>query len=318
MPRYGLSACLVSIVLCTGASGPAWAQDACEAPVDELSLSYDSFGRPLVPVSVDGREEVMLLDLGGGLSALEMDLVRRLGLPQIDSEIGMTVWTGETSYLATEVERFGLGAIELQDMSFMILPGYDYQLSAGERVGILALDFLADYDVAFDFASDAFRIYPSNACADLLGRDPDENAAILPILDATAHYISVSVFLDGIEFVGLLDTGAQNSVLDTDLAARFFGIDLSAPDDRMVLVDSFGAYRAYERRFNELRIGDIAIENPNFELFPNVLGDRRWETPDGEIIGPAQLIIGMDVLRGFHLYLAPQAALAVFTVAGEP
>lgn len=294
------------------------AQNDCAAPIAELALSYDQFGRPLVPVTIDARNEVMLLDLGGGLSALEMDLVRSLGLPQIDSEIGMTVWTGETSYLATHAERFGLGDMERQDTEFMILPGYDYKLSAGERVGFLALDFLADYDLAFDFASNEFRVYPSNACADLLDQASDDNTAVLPILNSTAHYISVPVFLNGAEFVGLLDTGAEKSVLDSDLAAQVFGVDIANPDERMVLVDSFGPLNAYERRFDELHLGEIAISDPNFELYPNFLGSRRWETPDGDIIAPAQLIIGMDILRNFDLYLASQAARAVFSRAPTP
>ncbi len=318
MHRYFRYACLVSVGLGIAAHHPANAQNACEAPVAELALSYDERGRPLVPVTIDDRTEVMLLDLGGGLSALEMDLVRSLGLPENYSEIGMTVWTGETSHLATRADLFRLGEIEQRDMGFMILPGYDYVLSAGERVGILALDFFTDYDLALDFAADEFHILPSNACADLLVRDANENVAALPILDSTAYYISVPIYLNGIEFVGLLDTGAESSVLNTDLAARFFGIDISNPDDRMELVDSFGPYDLYERRFDELRIGNIAVADPNFELFPNILGNRRWETPDGEIIGPAQLIIGMDILRDFNLYLSSEAALAVFSKARAP
>lgn len=318
MHRHLWCACLISVGLGVAAHHPAIAQDVCAAPIAELALSYDEFGRPLVPATIDDRTEVMLLDLGGGLSALEMDLVRSLGLPQDYSEIGITVWTGETSHLATRAELFRLGEIERRDMGFMILPGYDYELSAGERVGILALDFFANYDLALDFAADEFRIFPSNACVDLLERDANENVAVLPILDSTAYYISVPIFLNGIEFVGLLDTGAEISVLNADLAAQLFGIDISNPDDRMVLVDSFGPYDAYERRFDELRIGDIAIADPNFELFPNLLGSRRWETPDGEIIRPAQLIIGMDILQGFDLYLSAEAALAVFSKGRAP
>lgn len=318
MHRHFLNACLISVGLVASTHQPALAQSACAAPVAELTLSYDEFGRPLVPVSIDGRDEVMLLDLGGGLSALEMDLVRSLGLPEIHSEIGMTVWTGETSHLATRTELFRLGEIERRDMGFMILPGYDYKLSAGERVGILAMDLFAGHDLAFDFGSDEFRIHPPNACPDLREGESDEYVTVRPLLDSTSHYVSIAVFLDGVEFVGLLDTGAENSVLNTDLAARLFGIDISSPDENMVLVESFGPYDAYERRFDELRIGDISIADPNLELFPNLLGNRRWETPDGEIIGPAQLIIGMDILRRFDLYLAPQAALALFSIERAP
>ncbi len=315
--RYA-SLWLVGLTTTLLAIPPANAQYTCAAPIADLTLSYDERGRPLVPVIIDDHSKVMLLDIGGGLSALEMDLVRELELPQNYSDIGMAVWTGDTSHLATQTNSFTLGAIERQDVGFMILPDYDYELGAGEPVGILALDFFAGNDLAFDFMADEFRVLPSYACAGLLEGDADENKAVLPILDSTAYYFSVPIFLDGIEIIGLLDTGAENSVLNTDLAAQLFGIDISNPDDRMTLVNNFGRYRVYERRFDELRIGDIAIAEPNFELFPNLLRGRRWETPDGEIIGPAQLIIGMDILNLFDLYLSLEAERVVFSKRVRP
>jgi predicted aspartyl protease len=308
-------ACLTWICLYFVAQpvAPAFAQDRCSAPIAQLAMDYDDRGRPLVSVSIENYSEFMLLDIGGGLSALEMDLVRELGLPQVYSEIGMTAVTGESSNMATRAGTFALGAIEKHDIALMILPGFDYELSPGEPGGILALDFFADYDLAFDFMSDEFLVLPPGACALAFDGNPAEGSAVIPILETASDFITVPVFLDGVEFVGLLDTGAEYSVLNLDIAARQFGIDVSRPDDQMILADSFGYVDIYERRFAELKIGDVTLAEPRFRLFPDLLRGNQRVILNGEEMRLPQMILGMDVLRAFDLYLSPDAQLAVFT-----
>jgi len=315
--RYACLA-LICLTLVAHRAAPAFAQDACSSPIAQLAMDYDDRGRPLVTVIIEDRSESMLLDIGGGLSALEMDLVRELGLPEVYSEIGMTAVTGESSNMATRAGAFALGAIERHDITFMILPGFDYELSPGEPGGILALDFFAGYDLAFDFMSNEVLVLPSGACAELFDENRAEDSAVVPILEMASDFITVPILLDGVEFVGLLDTGAEYSVLNLDLAARLFGIDASRPDDQMILADSFGYVDIYELRFGELKIGDVTMAEPRFRLFPDLLRGNRRVTLDGEEMRLPQMIVGMDVLRVFDLYLSPDAERAMFTKRSAP
>ena len=81
----------------------------------------------------------------------------------------------------------------------------------------------------------------------------------------------------------------------------------------MILADSFGYVDIYERRFAELKIGDVTLAEPRFRLFPDLLRGNQRVILNGEEMRLPQMILGMDVLRAFDLYLSPDAQLAVFT-----
>jgi predicted aspartyl protease len=281
------------------------AQVDCGSPqFSHDGLTYDNRGRPLLPVTIGELKKTMLLDTGSALSALEMDQVMELALPQFYAGTTMTAITGESSSLATEAETFSLGNIDRDRMRFMILPGFDYKLSAEEPVGILALDFFADYDLELDFAGNEIRLFSLHECVDPGGTRMSDTAVVIPFERALSEFITIPVSLDGVGLSAILDTGAAYSVLNLDVAAQHFGIDVSNPDERISRVDSDDAAATYARRFSELNLGGLEVAEPTITLFPNLLGGTAMTALDGKQMSLPELILGMDLLQELHLYIS--------------
>nr|TFG51323.1 MAG: hypothetical protein E4H34_06415 [Hyphomicrobiales bacterium] len=246
----------------------------------------------------------MLLDTGSALSALEMDQVVQMDLPQFDAGMTMTVITGESSSLATSADNFTLGGITRDEMRFMILPGFDYRLSENEPVGFLGLDFFSDFDLEIDFQNGDIRLFSPNDCSDPAYRWPNRHAAAIPFEGGNAQFITIAVLLDDIEVPAIIDTGAAYTVLNLDTAAGRFGIDVTKPDTRMIGMDRTDFIRTYQWQFSELNIGGILFENPQITLFPNLVRGTGRTNLEGEQLSLSEMIIGMDILRALHLYFS--------------
>jgi len=70
--------------------------------------------------------------------------------------------------------------------------------------------------------------------------------------------------------------------------------------------------KTYGHDFKSLAFGDVAVNNPKLELIPNAMGrnaDRAQYVgdrtkSDRTEINVDDMIIGMDVLRKLHIYIA--------------
>lgn len=314
MPRYFWLLC-VSAASVFHVSA-ATASDACGLQAATIDLTYDDRGRPIVPVAIGDVETTMLLDTGGAITALEMDFVMDLDLPQAYAGFTMTAVTGETSWLMTVAPSFTLDTIARSELGLMILPGYEYQLSEGESVGILALDLLRDYDLVFDFANDSFQANPPADCAELVDID-DEPSGEGSLLARRSDFLTVLVVLDGMGLNAIIDTGAAFSVVNGDVASSRLGIDLSQPDDRMTEVDNLGGMPVYARRFSRLVVGDLEISNPSLTLYPDFVRETGGTALDGGPMSLPQAIIGMDILRGYQLHVPAGGTNVQITPAQE-
>jgi predicted aspartyl protease len=281
------------------------AADACEQAAVSIGLTYDDRGRPLVPVIVDGHDGIMQLDTGGAITAVEMDFVMDLGLPQTYAGFTMTAVTGESSWLMTTAPSFSLDAITRPDLDLMILPGYDYQLSDDEPVGLLALDILSEYSLHFDFENDHFEAFEPDGCVSERESSNETEPVDLPLLDRGGNYLTVLIQLDGLALNAIIDTGAANSVVNGDIAGERFGLDLRNPDERMTEVDNVAGIPIYARRFSTLVIGGLEISDPQLTMFPDFVRETGLASPEGGQVSLPQAIIGMDILRGRHLYVGP-------------
>jgi hypothetical protein len=184
----------------------------------------------------------------------------------------------------------------------MILPSYEYQLSDGESVGILALDLLRDFDLIFDFVNDRLQASPPADCTEVVDND-GELSGEGSLIDRRSDFLAVLVVLDGMGLNAIIDTGAAFSVVNGDIASSRLGIDLSQPDDRMTEVDNLGGMPVYARRFSRLVVGDLEISNPSLTLYPDFVRETGRTAVDGGQMSLPQAIIGMDILRGYQLHV---------------
>ncbi|HVW72332.1 MAG TPA: aspartyl protease family protein [Rhizomicrobium sp.] len=122
--------------------------------------------------------------------------------------------------------------------------------------------------------------------------------------------IRTKVLLDGQEFTANIDTGLDNSTINSKAARDHFGVmpeqrkpeGVAAKSDQPVqtgieAVTVTGLRQEY--RFHDLRFGGVTVVNPLFVVKPVDMGVRKA----GDPVTP-DITIGMDVLRKLHLYFA--------------
>jgi tetratricopeptide (TPR) repeat protein len=103
--------------------------------------------------------------------------------------------------------------------------------------------------------------------------------------------IIIPVILDGHAIQGLIDTGATTTFLPIAVEKQMFGLDLGSPDapER----DLQGGTKAYQHVFKSLSFNGVTVANPHILVYAQALSD---EVPT--------MIIGMDVLRKLHIFMA--------------
>jgi predicted aspartyl protease len=260
-----------TVAACDGALAAA-----CEriAAMGALDVVRDASGRPLIPVTLEGRRTRLLVDSGGFASMLQESTVRELGLPRIEAAPSPFTVNGARANGIVRIRAFGLGPLSLGDQPFWVDPG-GANRPIGERdvAGQIGGDFLYDYNVDFDFAARRLTLFPQSHCP------AAGSLAAVPFRITDQFHVLVPVVLDGKRFEALLDTGSADTHLDLAAARRAFPLNFD------------GRTRP---GFASLAIGTVTIERPAIMLVADVAG-RAGD--------PAELILGMSVLSRLRLYI---------------
>lgn len=251
-------------------------------PQGYFDLEPDWYGGMTVPANIEGRQLTLLVDTGGVTSMLTESTVAALGLPRRPiTGARITLYGGKTLHEFVRVPAIAVGTSPMRNAAFFVMPDnrVPYALS-----GTLAPDVLSNYDVEFDFAKARMTLYPAGKC-------PLEHALALKPDDV--HHLIADVELDGRHLDAFLDTGASRSDFSLESAQQMFGpaLDAKKPARRADAEDG-----VYTYGFKKLTIGGIAVSDPDLLLVPDDIARRPADSP--------RLVLGMNVLRHLHLFIA--------------
>ena len=306
-----------------------WAADCGPLKlINQVQLRAAGEGRrELISVSINGSEKTFLLDTGTFVSAVSQSVVKELDLPMRQGNTTLYTMGGGASSYQAAVNEFGYGRAKIHnsDLSVLNLSGID---------GLLGLDFLGPYDADLDFGSDMLRIFSQDHCEGgvLYWQAPAIGVVPFRVLDG---HLTVPVTLDGRQVNAIIDTGSPRTDMSQDTARYVFSLTLGAPG-----VEEAGdfandpKYKIYSHTFDSLSFGDITVKNPRMTLVPDLIGrggerqqqaGNRAKLYSDEIKLP-ELIIGMNILRKLHIYMAfkeqrlyvSPASVAGAQVAPEP
>jgi predicted aspartyl protease len=306
--KHGLSlAALTSAVL--AASHAVAADCGALRRVARFDIVPDPVGRPLVPVTIEGRSKHLLVDTGGFNSMLERATVRELGLRPIPVNSAVTTVTGGSSTEVVRVNDFRLGPVPVRDHYFWVDPDGNEGRTIGpyEMAGLIGAEILRRYDADFDFAAGTLNLILQDHCPGAVVHWPAPNLAVVPFQLSDSFHISFSVMLDGKPINAILDTGAAETVMNLSTALTTFRVDLNAPEvqrvDELVAAHQGVSGRqggtteaVYRRRFGSLAVEGLTVASPMIMLMPDFMG--------GGDRGLPELIVGMSTLSKVHLYIA--------------
>lgn len=303
-------AIFVSALLALATSaGPALAEDCGPLKLItgvQMITSPGSFEQ-MVPVTINDVSKLLLLDTGGYMTQMSLDTAKELKLPLHDSALHLFDVSGNESRSFVIADSFKLGSLVAQHQAMMVSPG-----ELGGFDGILSTDLMLRYDIDIDFGAGRLRYFSPEHCPGkvVYWAPPAVAATSITVKDQSS--ITVPVKLEGREFTALIDTGATRTTISLETAKREFDLTPDSPD--MVKdgrINDDPKLANYTHVFHTLSFEGIDVANPKVSIMPDRVGSssRTQQTGNRALLDLAdlklpQVILGMDILRHLHIYMA--------------
>lgn len=281
------------------AGGIALAADAgITAP-----LTYDSHGRPLVPVMMNGQGPFLLvLDTAAGATVLSPGTIEQLALSPNGQRVNMQGASGSFSVDLYTLPNLQLGALRREQLTAAPLPNNP---SVEGHAGVLGATVFRDTRASFDFAANTLRVDASAS------REPLQGAHLVNVQFRHRVFALTTVTIDGVETTAVLDTGARRSVGNVALRNA---LGFTDGDARLRSVEAIGGATNHTTAAFAADARSIALAGHDFGAFELAFSDlpvfRTMQMGDTPAI-----ILGIELLRrvrGFTLdYTSCQLQLRV-------
>lgn len=294
---------------------PAVQADTCNKPlklITSIPLTAGPEHRELfVPVEIGGKSKMLQLDTGAYTSLISRKFADELGLVLHDSRVRVFDMTG--SYTDRQgVTSFKIGRLQFAGAEFMVTESFNnYWRDNPEVVGVLGANFLTRYDLSIDPAGDKLDLLDPDHCPDAVIYWPAAAYGKVPLDETPDTKIVVKVKLDGKPIDAILDTGAWNSTIFIKAAKVKYGITPGSVDTPVEGKLNGGEnLTTYSHQFHSLEFEGVEVSNPTIELIPDKITEHLTYTPIGSHISHVdkdaqpEMLIGMDILRHLHLYIA--------------
>jgi predicted aspartyl protease len=296
----------------------AWAADDCPplTTITSVEMKLGDDDRPYVPVKINDASKSLLIDTGGFFTELSESAAEELHLNARRTRVLLVGVSGDTTQLAASAS-LAMGNLRAEHMDFMLMPSvHELASDVKDAAGILAPNFLRPYDADFDFGGNKFNLISQKHCDGKVVYWPADSVAVVPVDVKPDGHIVVPVELDGEKLDALLDTGASTSVLNLEVAEGTFGLKPGS-SEMPVAGNLFGKAEiaTYSHRFKSLSLEGLSISNPTLRVIPDLVrtkmldphdsleGETRIKSPDVQT-GLGHMILGMDILRQLHVYVA--------------
>lgn len=284
----------------------------------------DAENELLVPATINGTTVPMLFDTGTRGYAVTKAAAGRIGLAVNDRPPEMHLLGGQYLSESARIETITIGGIERSALRAGVIPqGGDG--SDGRSAGVIGAGpgaFSADerfLDTEIDPAAGVITLFDPDHCPGQVVHWATEFSSVPVLLEAGTHQLRVDVELDGKKLLAWIDTGAAQTSMPLDHAGLNFALNPTSPGvarDKTALIDGqlmpAGAYS-----FHTLKIGDIVVNNPNVmlvEFYPDTIVATGSHFRAGKVELP-DLVIGMNILKSLHLYLAYHEGVMYYTPA---
>jgi predicted aspartyl protease len=306
--RRSLTTLLLPLALVAAGVSSSFADEKCELlQYASLDMGTDRTGGVYVPAMVNGQKVNLLVDIGGFVSLLTQTTVQDLSLKQE----ALSART-EVSMPGTRIKRFvradtvQLGKLNGAHITFLVMPDGRMPSEVG---GTLGRDFMANYDVEFDFAKGKLNLFSPEHCNGQVAYWTHSPYARIPIKFDSTSPVWATVLLDGKPVDATIDTGFSRSIIGFEVARNLFDWHENTAGLAVVSKRSDGTPATYHFPFQTLSFSGVAVANPD------ILIVRPLGTGD---VGSSEVpfAIGQDVLRQLHLYVAYRER-AIYATSAE-
>lgn len=278
----------------------------------------------LVEGAINGRKISVMLDTGSMRTLIFRAAALRLELPVSGgARERMFGVGGETTVEVAFVDEFKVGQAAQKGLRLLVAGEQD----PGDDVGVLlGEDFFRKFDVEFDLAHNAVRLFQPKDCDGVslaywarTGASEVEFEA----QDASRPEIILAVQINGQPLKALLDSGAALSMLDKADAARL-GVTPETPGvvvgGRSRGMGKSGA-DSWIGPFRSFTIGSETIHDTQIR-FSDMYKDTHYRVTGSNLSQRIQvehsMLLGADFLRSHRVLVAHSQRKIYFTYGGGP
>ena len=308
---------------------PAQAQE-CGPLKRAFSLDLETGPQGLrygVPVTVNGTKRTFLLDTGGAFTMISREVAKQMGLSILTARgVRMFDMYGNTVDGQYVVADVGIGPLTAGKAETMVS-------DIGGMDGILAPDYMMNYDVELDFAGRKMNYFLTDHCDGRVIYWPATTIAAVPYRGWSSYrdtHMTIPVTIDGKQITATVDTGATSTTLNENTARSLFDLTPDSPGAVPLGTMGNSNRKVFGWTFKTLAIGGITVTNPRIRVIPDLIGGRSTDTLEADSrvrrvtdnMAPTMLI-GMDILKELRVYIASKekklyVTAASATVAEEP
>jgi predicted aspartyl protease len=280
-----------------------------------LDLVRNNGNRPLIPVTLDGKKTLLMVDTGAFWSFLWPGVVRELGIPPTQVRVRAYGINGNFSDRAVRVRNFMIGPAPAGERQFFVNADGDPNDTFGENdvAGLLGAELLSAFDVDFDFAESKLSLFHPDHCEGQVVYWQAPAVAVIPFrLEEGSSHITLALTVNGRRTRGLLDTGAATTVINQGVARRLIGFDPDSPNVTQIGQierDRGSAAAVYRMRAEKIEFEGITVLNPVVQVVPDLMSRASQTSQIGSLLPRSEVnlpdvIIGMSVLSKLHMYIA--------------
>lgn len=306
-------------------AGPAAAQTACQLQMVNtvpLTMTRDNL-RAFVSVTINGSEERLVLDTGGAMTQLSQAAIDRLKLPVRDGSMKMLDLYGRAASGMAMIDTLVLGRLKDTKTELPVSP---FNFGGTPPVaGLLAADYMGEYDLEFDFAGKKLNYLSKQHCPGKVVYWPAPAIAVVPFKFIDNH-LQIDVELNGKHVRAEIDTGAPGTTLLATEAKRLFDLTDKSPD--ITGLDGPEGEKRFEKIFDTLTLDGIAIGHPHITVIPDLVGKHdpnngfvtgtRVQRVDDRDAGEPTMLLGMNILSKLRFVVAFSERKIYLTPATPP
>ena len=299
-------------------SGPAHA--ACQLEQDAEFQVVNGRGPPVVRGKIDGKDVFFAIDTGDSITSLEMAAAERLGLPLVSGPAGLHMYGvgGEVQVRETTVD-LELGGFKLPGKKMLVIGQSQHGVGVA---GLMGWDLLQHWDVEFDLADHAIRLFKPKDCKgdEVVYWSSAYSKAPLQLGSTYAPKVLVDVLLNGRKVQATIDSGATVSIV-TRAAAGRGGVTPSAKADGKTFGLGPTVIPVSTAVFDTFSVGGEEIQNARIKVAD--MFSKDLVTPTGsnlsrQVEDLPLMLLGADFLRSHRVLIATDQSTLYFTYNGGP
>lgn len=326
-------------------AAPAFGQDAAAAPctkkltmLNEIQMESKGTGPSLVPVEINGTRQNLTFATAGTTTQLTEQAAKDLKLEITRGDTVLYDDNGTAYRNQVTVAKLAMGSLQGSNVHIPVSPagrggrgggggdegGFGGGGFGGGRggSGLFSLNHMLPYDVDVDFGNDKLRFFDQDHCPGGVLYWQASFVGVAPIT-VEAGRVTIPAELDGKSMTAVIDTAAMVTSIKMPLAEKLMGLE-PVPDDKR-----------YTHTFASLRLGSLGLRNISVTVVPVIVMEgasavataRNRSIAVQSAVAKPEIIIGMDLLRKLHIYMAfgekklfltPASARPADTAAAAP